>query len=133
MKRGSVAILDFKIYKKYIAANLNLKAPRMRPRNMERNRSALNALAHIFSNATDKGVETFLVLLLNKPGERFHFAANFAHLTYGIRIKKDFAQEAVILAEHTAGDAQVPLEGCAGRVLMLHHCREDERGNEGDA
>lgn len=34
MKRGSVAILDFKIYKKYIAANLNLKAPRMRPRNM---------------------------------------------------------------------------------------------------
>ena len=24
MKRGSVAILDFKIYKKYIAANLNL-------------------------------------------------------------------------------------------------------------
>ena len=24
MKRGSVAILDYKIYKKYIAANLNL-------------------------------------------------------------------------------------------------------------
>ena len=24
MKRGSVAILDFKVYKKYIAANLNL-------------------------------------------------------------------------------------------------------------
>ena len=80
-----------------------------------------------------KGVETFLVLLLNKVGERFHFAADFAHLPYSIRSKKDFAQEAVILAEHTAGDAQVPLEGCAGRVLMLHHRREYKRGNEGDA
>ena len=91
---------------------------------MERNRNALNAFAHNFSNAMYKGVEAFLVLLLNKVGERFHFAANLSHLPYGIRIKKDFAQEAVILAEHAAGDAQVPFEGCAGRVLMLHHRRE---------
>ena len=81
----------------------------------------------------DKGVEPFFVFLLNKPGERFHFAANLSHLPYGVRIEQDFAQQAVVLAEHAAGDAQVPLEGCARRVLMLHHRRENERGNKGNA
>ena len=93
----------------------------------------LLALAHIFSNASDKGVEPFLVLLLNKVGERFHLAANLAHLPYGVRIEENFAQQAVVLAEYAAGDAQMPFEGCAGRVLVLHHRREDERGDEGDA
>ena len=93
----------------------------------------LLALAHIFSNASDKGIESFLIFLLNKVGERFHLATNLSHLPYGVRIEENFTQEAVVLAEYAAGDAQVPLEGCSRRVLVLHHCREDERGNEGDA
>ena len=53
-------------------------------------------------------------------------------MVLGTRVEKNFAQQAVVLAEYALGNLQVPLERGARRVLVLHDGGEHKGGHERD-
>jgi len=77
-------------------------------------------------------LHVLLVAGVDDLDDLLHLLANLLHLSLGVGVEEDFAQECVVLREHALGNLHVTLEGGAWCILMLHHGSKGERADEGD-
>lgn len=91
------------------------------------------ASADVFADALQIVVEGGFVLAVNDVKQCAEFFAYLFDLSARAGIEKDFAQETIILTQDAARNFHVTFEGCARRILMLHHCGEHKGADEGNA
>ena len=89
-------------------------------------------LFDVLSDFCQIALHALLVLRVNDGDELFHLRADLFHLVFGVGVEQDFAQQGVVLAQHTLGDLHVPLEGGARSILVFHHGSKGEGGDERD-
>ena len=87
----------------------------------------------MFANLFQVIVERFFVFSVDDFKHLLQLVANFRYLSAGARIEENFAQQAVVFAQHTFGNCHVPFESCTRRVLMFHYRSKNKSAYEGNA
>ena len=86
----------------------------------------------VLSNLGQVLLHMLFVARVDDLDDLLHLLANLLHLSLGVGVEENFAQEGVVFREYTLGYLHVTLEGGARRILMLHHGSKGERADEGD-
>lgn len=89
--------------------------------------------SYIVAYLCEIGFHSLAVTAVDDVEKLLELVAYLRHLVVGVGVEQYLLQQIVVLAKHSAGYRHVPLERCAGRVLMLHDCSKDESADKRNA